>query len=149
MKIEELDLSVRAYNCLKRAKIDTVEQLQQMTDDDLLRIRNMGTRTVEEIRQKVVYSKKPASFGDTIRSMNDHELADFIASLAYKGETPWCVPFRRAFCDKCVSTECDFTDGKCPHGSDIEWWLKQPAEQPRVPSGFFLDKEESGLTEEA
>lgn len=148
MKIEDLGLSARAYNCLRRAKIDTVEQLQQLSDDDLFRIRNMGTRTVEEIRERVVYIKKPATIGDKIRDMNDHELADFIATLAYEGKTPWCGPFRRAFCDRCVFTECDLTDGKCPEGSDIVWWLKQPAEQPRVPSGFFLDKEESGLTEE-
>lgn len=78
MKIEELGLSARAYNCLRRARIDTVEQLQQMTDDDLLRIRNMGARTVEEIREKVVYIKT-MTIGDKIRSMTDQELAEAAA----------------------------------------------------------------------
>lgn len=52
MKIEELGLSARAYNVLKRARIDTVEQLQQLSDDDLLCLRNMGVGTVKEIREK-------------------------------------------------------------------------------------------------
>ena len=53
MNIEELDLSVRAYNCLKRAKIDTVEQLSRFTKDDLLKTRNIGQKTADEIYEKV------------------------------------------------------------------------------------------------
>lgn len=51
--IEELDFSVRTYNCLKRARIDTVEQLQRLDDEQLMRIRNLGRWCVAEIRQKV------------------------------------------------------------------------------------------------
>ena len=51
--IEELDLSVRAYNCLKRARINTVGQLQEMTEEKLLRVRNLGRKSLEEIQSKL------------------------------------------------------------------------------------------------
>ena len=40
--IEELDLSVRSYNCLKRASINTVEELIQKTEEDMMKVRNLG-----------------------------------------------------------------------------------------------------------
>lgn len=79
MKIEELDLSVRAYHCLKRAGIDTVEQLKMLTDDDLARLRSMGPKCIEEIRQKVGVPSKTNA--DHIRSMTDEELAIMFAML--------------------------------------------------------------------
>ena len=51
--IEELDLSVRPYNCLRRAGISTIEQLQQMTKEKLLRVRNLGLKSTEEIQSKL------------------------------------------------------------------------------------------------
>ena len=51
--IEDLDLSVRAYNCLIRAHIRTVQQISVMTYDDLYRIRNMGLKSLTEIVQKM------------------------------------------------------------------------------------------------
>lgn len=53
MKIEELHFSVRVYNCLKRKGIDTVEQLQIMQDDDLLKIRHFGVVCLKEVREKL------------------------------------------------------------------------------------------------
>ena len=53
MTIEELDLSVRSYNCLKRAGIDTVQQLSEMTEVKLTRIRNLGNNCVQEIKGKL------------------------------------------------------------------------------------------------
>ena len=58
MKIEELHFSVRTYNCLKRRRIDTVEQLQVMTDDELKKIRGFGLKCLKEVRQ--VITQKPA-----------------------------------------------------------------------------------------
>lgn len=51
--IEELDLSVRSYNCLKRAGISTVEQLAGMTQEEMMHIRNLGNKSYEEINRKV------------------------------------------------------------------------------------------------
>lgn len=51
--IEKLDLSVRSYNCLKRTGITTVEKLRTMSDDELMRVRNLGRKCVEEIKQKL------------------------------------------------------------------------------------------------
>lgn len=51
--IDELELSIRSYNCLKRAGIKTVEEIQKLNDYDLVHIRNLGKRGVEEIRQKL------------------------------------------------------------------------------------------------
>ena len=53
MKIEDLNWSVRTYNCIKFSGIHTVEQLANMTDDDLMRIRNLGYRNFMEIKEKL------------------------------------------------------------------------------------------------
>ena len=50
--IDEMDLSVRAYNCLRRAGIDTLADLQKMTREDLMKVRNMGRKSLEEIVMK-------------------------------------------------------------------------------------------------
>ncbi len=53
MTIEELDLSVRAYNCLKRAGINTVAELVQRNEEDMMRVRNLGKKSLEEVEQKL------------------------------------------------------------------------------------------------
>ena len=53
MTIEELDLSVRSFNCLKRAGIDTVEDLVNKTTDDMIKVRNLGKKSLEEVIQKL------------------------------------------------------------------------------------------------
>lgn len=86
--------------------------------------------------------REPMTNADRIRAISYEELAEFLSSIAYGRETPWSEPFDEKFCKSCPTTtctvegyhhpmdlhECDFTDGKCPHGSDIVWWLQQPAE---------------------
>ncbi len=53
MTIEELDLSVRAYNCLKRAGINTVSELVQRNQEDMMKVRNLGRKSLEEVEQKL------------------------------------------------------------------------------------------------
>ncbi|MGI6537742.1 MAG: DNA-directed RNA polymerase subunit alpha [Caldicoprobacterales bacterium] len=53
MTIEELDLSVRSYNCLKRAGINTVHELTQRTAEDMMKVRNLGKKSLEEVQQKL------------------------------------------------------------------------------------------------
>ncbi|MBE3595379.1 MAG: DNA-directed RNA polymerase subunit alpha [Candidatus Carbobacillus altaicus] len=53
MTIEELDLSVRSYNCLKRAGINTVQELTQKTEEDMMKVRNLGKKSLEEVIQKL------------------------------------------------------------------------------------------------
>ena len=53
MTIEELDLSVRAYNCLKRAGINTVCELVQRNQEDMMKVRNLGKKSLEEVEQKI------------------------------------------------------------------------------------------------
>ncbi len=53
MTIEELDLSVRSYNCLKRAGINTVLELTQKTKDDMMKVRNLGRKSLEEVQEKM------------------------------------------------------------------------------------------------
>ena len=53
MTIEELDLSVRSFNCLKRAGIDTVEDLINRTEEDMIKVRNLGRKSLEEVVQKL------------------------------------------------------------------------------------------------
>ncbi|MDD2430768.1 MAG: DNA-directed RNA polymerase subunit alpha [Firmicutes bacterium] len=53
MSIEELDLSVRSFNCLKRAGINTVEELIKKTEEDMMKVRNLGKKSLEEVKGKL------------------------------------------------------------------------------------------------
>ena len=53
MTIEELDMSVRSFNCLKRAGIDTVEDLINKTEEDMMKVRNLGKKSLEEVINKL------------------------------------------------------------------------------------------------
>lgn len=53
MTVEELDLSVRSYNCLKRAGIDTVDELIQRTEEDMMKVRNLGKKSLAEVKSKL------------------------------------------------------------------------------------------------
>ncbi len=53
MMIEDLDLSVRSYNCLKRAGIQTVEELTMKTEDEMMRVRNLGKKSLKEVKEKI------------------------------------------------------------------------------------------------
>lgn len=65
MTIEELDLSVRSFNCLKRAGINTVEDLTNKTEDDMMKVRNLGKKSLDEVINKL------HSFGLDLRSEDD------------------------------------------------------------------------------
>ena len=65
MTIEELEMSVRSFNCLKRAGIDTVEDLVSRSEDEMIKVRNLGKKSLEEVIQKL------ESLGLTLR--NDEE----------------------------------------------------------------------------
>lgn len=65
MTIEELELSVRSFNCLKRAGIDTVEDLTKKTESDMIKVRNLGKKSLEEVIQKL------HSFGLELRHEED------------------------------------------------------------------------------
>ena len=65
MAIEEMDLSVRSYNCLKRANIHTVEDLTHKTEDDMLKVRNLGRKSLDEVIQKL------ESYGLALRQQED------------------------------------------------------------------------------
>ena len=54
MTIEELDLSVRSYNCLKRAGINTVEELANKSEEDMMKVRNLGKKSLEEVKKKLI-----------------------------------------------------------------------------------------------
>lgn len=53
MTIEDLDLSVRSFNCLKRASINTVADLVEKTEDDMMKVRNLGRKSLEEVKKKL------------------------------------------------------------------------------------------------
>ena len=65
MVIEEMDLSVRSYNCLKRANIHTVEDLTKKTEDDMLKVRNLGRKSLDEVINKL------ASYGLALSKQED------------------------------------------------------------------------------
>lgn len=53
MTIEELELSVRSFNCLKRASINTVEELTHKTEEDMMKVRNLGKKSLDEVKAKL------------------------------------------------------------------------------------------------
>ena len=53
MNIDELELSVRSYNCLKRAGINTVEELTNKTPEDMMKVRNLGRKSLDEVLAKL------------------------------------------------------------------------------------------------
>ena len=65
MSIEEMDLSVRSYNCLKRAGIHTIEDLTKKTEDDMLKVRNLGRKSLDEVIQKL------AGYGLALKEKED------------------------------------------------------------------------------
>lgn len=65
MAIEEMDLSVRSYNCLKRANIHTVEDLTRKTEDEMLKVRNLGRKSLDEVILKL------QSYGLTLSNKED------------------------------------------------------------------------------
>lgn len=65
MSIEELDLSVRSYNCLKRAAINTVGELIMKTEEDMMKVRNLGKKSLEEVDEKLT------SLGLALRKAED------------------------------------------------------------------------------
>jgi DNA-directed RNA polymerase subunit alpha len=65
MVIEDMDLSVRSYNCLKRANIHTVEDLTKKTEDDMLKVRNLGRKSLDEVIHKL------ESYGLALREQED------------------------------------------------------------------------------
>ena len=54
MTIEDLDLSVRSYNCLKRANINTVADLARKSEEDMMKVRNLGRKSLEEVKKKLI-----------------------------------------------------------------------------------------------
>lgn len=54
MMIEDLDLSVRSYNCLKRAGIQTVDELTQRSEEEMMRVRNLGKKSLKEVKEKLI-----------------------------------------------------------------------------------------------
>ena len=53
MSIDDMELSVRSYNCLKRAGINTIEDLTKRSKDDMLKVRNLGKKSLDEVIQKL------------------------------------------------------------------------------------------------
>ena len=53
MTIEELDLSVRSFNCLKRAGINTVNDLTEKTEEEMMKVRNLGKKSFDEVKEKL------------------------------------------------------------------------------------------------
>ena len=81
-KIEELDLSVRSYNCLKRAGITTIGELAQKTEEEMMRVRNLGRKSLKEVIQKLRENgfelKHSYGLDDTEKDEEDYDLSSII-----------------------------------------------------------------------
>ena len=65
MAIEDLDLSVRSYNCLKRAGINTVAELVERDEEEMMKVRNLGRKSLEEVQLKL------SALGLTLRDSDE------------------------------------------------------------------------------
>jgi DNA-directed RNA polymerase subunit alpha len=77
--IEDLDLSVRAYNCLKRSNITKVGQVLSMNEDDLLGVRNFGEKSLQELRERLLlrnFLPNPRTSTVGADMDGDHEMED-------------------------------------------------------------------------
>ena len=72
MTIEELDLSVRSFNCLKRANINNVEDLISRTGEDMMKVRNMGRKSLEEVQNKLAMMGLSLASDDSGSSNNNN-----------------------------------------------------------------------------
>ena len=70
LTIEELDLSVRSFNCLKRANINNVEDLISRTGEDMMKVRNMGRKSLEEVQNKLAMMGLSLASDDSANSNN-------------------------------------------------------------------------------
>lgn len=97
--IDELELSVRAYNCLKRAGITTIGQVLELGEEDLLAVRNFGHKSLEELREKLIaHNYIDYSRLTSIGAMPEEEVweeAEVEARPAAKGETAVTVEWER------------------------------------------------------
>ena len=152
MKIEDMDFTVRTYHALKRAGIHTSEEVQRMTDDDLLMLRNVGVRCLEEIRTKLPYippQLPTMTNADKIRAMfaTDEGIAELFLAL----DVSRAEEFTLYYCDgknNCIDEDGEITCTDEMRKACILRWLRQPAEEPRRIVWPYDDKEESGLLEE-
>jgi DNA-directed RNA polymerase subunit alpha len=82
--VDELELSVRSYNCLKSANIKTLSELVQKTDQEMLKYRNFGKKSLTEIKELLV--KMSLSLGMTLDEQEQQAIEEHLASLAKKGK---------------------------------------------------------------
>lgn len=106
---------------------------------------NCGKIIAEENCEKCWNTEIPIpTNADRIRAMSNAKLREFLEDVANSGgETMWSKQFSEKFCDSCPTVtgkiegcnkemefnECEFADGKCPHGNELDWWLRQPAKE--------------------
>ena len=67
MNIDELELSVRSYNCLKRAGINTVEELISKSPEDMMKVRNLGKKSLDEVLEKLKELNLQLKQGDEVQ----------------------------------------------------------------------------------
>ena len=83
MTIEELDLSVRSFNCLKRANINTVEDLISKTQDEMIKVRNLGRKSLEEVEHKLAMMGLSIGDIESALSSNNVEPGSMIVRDGY------------------------------------------------------------------
>lgn len=110
--IAELDLSVRAYNCLKQAGIHYVEDVSEMSDADLLAVRHLGIRCLHEVREKVAACEHGMSERDQLKAENA-KLRELTAK--YSAAAKYLCG--HSHCNEC-NLDCASVFGDVPSGWD-------------------------------
>lgn len=136
----------RVHNANKRWEIQKAEFYRQDLEYDAEHFPVVGKCNLNAILKVAIMRElgiceRGMTNLEHIKSMGVDALAEFLDEIAY-GNAPWSELFANAFCKSCPTEtvkaegykeplelcECDFVDGKCPHGDSLRWWLKQERE---------------------
>ena len=122
MKIEELHLSTRAYNCLKRKGIDTVEQLARIPEPDLMKIRNFGEECLKEVREKMAVYKDQIT-GKPLPEMKPAPVAEPISIITRREKQAVYLPEEFAHAIDILQEEYEKTRNNPYIHNPIAWAL--------------------------
>ena len=120
MRIEELNFSTRTYNCLKREGIDTVDQLEPLSDEDLMRIRSFGKKCLDEIRAKI---PRDAGSVQKQEEPQPEPVAASIELITETAETPISVPKELSRAIRILKEEYEKTRNNSYIRSPVAWAL--------------------------
>lgn len=125
-KIEKLDLSVRSYNCLKRARINTIGELTQKTEEEMMRVRNLGRKSLKEVKEKLfqVYGMTLKKEGNEEDIFSGNERGDNMNKVILIGNITKDIELKqsnsgKSFCNFTLAVKKSFKNNDGSYDADF------------------------------